>query len=162
MKTERYSYDDVIINPNDFRLPNAKGAKCYFGDSPYTLLSCANKSMGASSIPSVVYGELLKVETFGDKPFCSKYLKHTCLIIDYYQKTFYEPYDLEKEEDRDQLKFAWVKDNEGEQELSITGFEKHDGKWTWCGIDGKFLFENYKFTNGMPVGKLKEENREIV
>ena len=36
-----YTYEDIIMDPNDPRLENAIGKECYFADYPKKLLSSA-------------------------------------------------------------------------------------------------------------------------
>ena len=37
----KYTYEDIIMDPNDPRLENAIGKECYFADYPKKLLSSA-------------------------------------------------------------------------------------------------------------------------
>lgn len=39
-----YTYEDIIIDPNDPRLENAIGKECYFNDSPKMILEHANNN----------------------------------------------------------------------------------------------------------------------
>lgn len=158
MKPDKYTYNDVIINPNDDRLKGLrKGAICYFGDSPYTLLYSANKNMKTNSIPPVCYGKLLRVDAIGDKPFHSQYLKYTCIIIDGFDESEYEPFDLNKKEDRDFLRDKWYKNKYTKAESKITDFGTRDDEYLADGETGEILFEHYTFLDGSPVGKLKSD-----
>ena len=44
MAEEKYTWDDIIIDPTSDRAKEAVGKECYFGDNPTFCLNNANKN----------------------------------------------------------------------------------------------------------------------
>ena len=148
-----YTYADVIIDPNDPRVEI--GAKYCFGDIPQNLVEAANSDNDFwERLEEVSVSEAFnfKKENGGWK---------SCIIRKKEPKKKYVPFDLSDEEDRAKLRGAWVREKDGERELSVTAIyldekppfvELNDN-----GFTAEQLLESYKFLDGSPCGRLVEE-----
>lgn len=152
--SEKYTYDDVIINPNDPRVEI--GAEYCFGDIPQNLVEAANSDYdfwGRLEKVSVSDGFNFKREGGGWK---------TCIIRKKEPEKYYIPFDLSLEEDRARLRGAWVRRKEApflEQEIAglstnISLVFLNDVVSVGVGT----LLEEYEFVDGTPCGKLIKED----
>lgn len=147
----KYTYKDVIIDPNDAR---AKiGEKYYTGYTPTNCVQNANKEE--------LLTELVKNRLEGNFPFLIKNTAGTgyvcCLIKPKGPKIKYVPFDLSKKEDRDFLRGKWIRHKKYSTEILIDCFSIDTGKWYVNGYSAKPLFDNFTFLDGTPVGKKVEE-----
>lgn len=49
----KYTYEDIIINPEDKRLEGAIGKEVYCDDTPFDVLKGANRNKGAGSLSKI-------------------------------------------------------------------------------------------------------------
>ena len=154
---EKYTYADVIIDPEDPRVEIGK--EYYFSCYPSGGLNLAN--MG------IAYQKLVRVDkddSFG--PFVVKnddsFENFPCIIRKKDPEKKYVPFDLSKEEDRARLRGAWVRHKQNpDRENLITGlgdetvdFAVYFGD---LAVGTGALLENFEFVDGGPCGKLVEE-----
>lgn len=149
-----YTYDDVIINPNDPRVEIGK--EYFFANNPAEVVRLAN------AIPSG--NKLICVDYAYYAPFVTGIFedRYSCIIRKKESKKRYVPFDLSKEEDRARLRGAWVRHKQNpERENLITGlgdetvdFAVYFGD---VAVGAGVLLENFEFVDGEPCGKLAEE-----
>ena len=166
----KYTWDDIIINPNTEEAKNCIGKEVYYSDNPNLCLSYANNSNDNFC------GIIREIKTDVRNPFVLKgsVIKWTCII-------------RKKEEPKPEPKYVPFK-NRGE---FVSAFEDNTtimhvyGLWIyekigkfdekiprlvkemWCdgvivGIDShttkwKDLLERFVFENNEPCGKLQEK-----
>lgn len=146
----KYTYDDIIINPEDKRLEGAIGKKVYLDSSAIDVLKQANGEDG----PNI----LMAIHKDVAFPFQGIMFRYPFVILKKEPEVKYVPFDLSKEEDRDFLRDKWVRHKERHVEFVIREFSSNEsGKWnTYC-CSAKNLFKNFTFLDGTPVGKKVEE-----
>lgn len=151
--SDKYTYADVIIDPNDPRVEIGK--EYYFEDTAMEVLELAQDNVGSS-----ILEEIYESDNF---PFKFKGVTdgYACLIRKKEPAKKYVPFDLTKEEDRARLRGAWVREKDSGRECSITGLFL-DEKPPYVeisdeGYSSEYLLENYEFVDGTPCGKLVEE-----
>lgn len=146
----KYTYDDIIINPEDKRLEGAIGKKVYLDSSAIDVLKQANGEDGQNILMAIH-----KDVAF---PFQGIMFRYPFVILKKEPEVKYVPFDLSKEEDRDFLRDKWVRHKERHVEFVIREFSSNEsGKWnTYC-CSAKNLFKNFTFLDGTPVGKKVEE-----
>ena len=152
---EKYTYADVIIDPEDPRVEIGKEyyCSCY----PSGGLNLANMGIG--------YQELVRVDkddnSFG--PFVVKkddgIESFPCIIRKKEAKKKYVPFDLTKEEDKARLRWAWLRLKEHSNEVMVKAIYPFIGR---VSIDNEevtteFLLENYEYLDGTPCGRLVVE-----
>lgn len=149
--SEKYTYDDVIINPNDPRVEI--GAEYCFSDIPQNLVEAANSDYdfwGRLEKVSVSDGFNFKREGGG---------WNTCIIRKKEPK--YVPFDLSKEEDRAKIRGAWVKANKDlDKEQTVCGVCS-EYVYLSCQVEGynaEDFLERFTFLDGTPCGKLIKED----
>lgn len=162
---DKYTYADVIIDPNDPRVEIGK--EYYAATSISGALRAANeKNEGLLANLDSVNREPTRT-LITSKPFTISY-KHgnggeaDFLIRKKEPEKKYVPFDLTKEEDRTKLRGAWVRHKQNpERENLITGlgdetvdFAVYFGD---VAIGTGVLLENFEFVDGSPCGKLVEE-----
>ena len=154
---DKYTYADVIIDPNDPRVEIGKEyyCSCY----PSGGLNLANMGIG--------YQELVRVDkddnSFG--PFVVKkddgIESFPCIIRKKEPKKKYVPFDLRDEKDRDWIRGAWIrpKDDKVWHETQIVQIDKHVVGITNPDreVSPDELLEFWEFVDGSPCGKLVEE-----
>lgn len=150
---EKYSYSDVIIDPNDARVEIGK--EYWFADYPFNVLLFANRDDGAC------HGILSGISRGDITPFFISGKHYACLIRKKEKEKHYVPFGLTKEEDRARLRGAWVRNKNNGCERAITAiiFDE-DGDYIELNDDAfepDYLLENYEFVDGAPCGKLVEE-----
>ena len=160
---DKYTYADVIIDPNDPRVEIGK--EYYSGIVSKDVLDFANHN------EELV--KLIEVEPSTKYPFhiksdgCDCW---TCLLIRKKEpKKKYVPFDLNNPEDRKALMGKTIKANNRPfsrqyVELVISCFELVDkgaegvsGYWMANGIKEDELFHDWTFLDGSPCGKEMEE-----
>lgn len=152
---DKYTYKDIIIDPQDERLKDAIGKEVYYDDKPMLAVQHANQN--------VKIGTLIKVKKGEQFPFCVQRreaedkFNYACIILKKEPEVKYVPFDLSKKEDREALRDKWTKHKYLKTELKITNFEIQDGIWYANGREGGVLFRNYTFLDGSPVGRKVEE-----
>lgn len=156
--SDKYTYADVIINPND---PRVEIGKEYYGSCfPAGGLNLANMGIGFQQLVRVD-----KDSSFGPFVLAKKddgVESFPCLIRKKEPEKKYVPFDLSREEDRARLRGAWVRHKQNpERENLITGlgdetvdFAVYFGD---VAIGTGVLLENFEFVDGFPCGKLVEE-----
>ena len=148
---EKYTYADIIINPDDARVEIGK--EYWFADYPFNALLFANRGDGAC------HGILSGISQGDITPFFIRGKYYACIIRKKEPK--HVPFDLGKEEDRAKLRGAWIRFKETGRERCITGiFLDENPPYVEIGDYGlstEYLLENYEFVDGTPCGKLVEE-----
>lgn len=145
-----YTYDDVIIDPNDPRVEI--GADYYYGDSPRDVITRAN------SKDAIAYLAELEAADVG----CSFYIDdfhHQCIIRKKEPEKKYVPFDLSREKDRARLRGAWVKTKaDPDKQQNVCGMCSQY-VYLSCqaeGYDAEEILEKFTFLDGTPCGKLVE------
>lgn len=151
---EKYTYADVIINPNDKRVKIRE--KYYMGGTPNGVLEIANK---ANELFTDI---LIDIDDKDDFPFISgsSHGYYCCLIKPKDSQVKYTPYDLSKKEVRDKLRGKWIvrKDNELVNEEVIFRFAQDGIGFFHCnGYTAKELLDMFTFSDGTPCGEKVEE-----
>ena len=157
---DKYTYADVIIDPNDLRVEIGK--EYYFGDSPAEVLRHARKDKDAEV--------LQRVEKDWDDPFIENLgYRSICIIRKKEPKKKYVPFDFDDPEVRKALMGKTIKaDNRPFSrqyvEFTISCFELVDegaegvgGYWMANGIKEDELFHDWTFLDGSKCGKEMEE-----
>ena len=150
---DKYTYADVIIDPNDPRVEFGK--EYYFGVFPKEALEYANKN-GRGAL-------LEDIDLVSNFPFSMENFDESapCIIRKKEPEKKYVPFDLSKEEDRARLRGAWVRVKERtiweEQITSLNPIFIFLGRDGEDGIKPDYLFNHYEFVDGTPCGKLVEE-----
>ena len=154
---EKYTYADVIIDPEDPRVEIGK--EYYFGDNVGKLLWGVRTGWETEVLRNVY-----KVAgTY--EPFYNGRASFSCIIRRKEPEKKYVPFDLSKEEDRNTLRGKWVQDSRHGNEWMIVGFyldetggQGYKAKLSRknAGFTGSELLERFTFLDGTPIGKLKE------
>ena len=153
--SEKYTYDDVIINPKDPRVEIGK--EYYFGDGPSHLLWGVRTGWEARTLVKVCK------DAPSEDPFYNGSARFQCIIRKKQPKKKYVPFDLNDPEVRKSLRGRWIKADSGEYQIS--GFRSIDGEdgeeWevavAFGVISSKNLFDRWTFEDGSKCGKLVEE-----
>ena len=156
--SEKYTYADVIIDPEDPRVEIGK--EYYFAITPSVCISKANSNG--------LYARLYDIDVEDDYPFRTEnHGRVACIIRKKGPK--YVPFDLNNPEDRKALMGKTIKANNRPfsrqyVELVISCFELVDkgaegvsGYWMADGIKEDELFHDWTFLDGSPCGKEMEE-----
>lgn len=88
---DKYTWDDIIINPNDPRLEGAIGKEVYTANSPFICVRKANRSGD--------YKELTRIDSDLPCPFITQNSSWNCII-------------LKKEPTYDERQAEWIKEND--------------------------------------------------
>ena len=150
--SDKYTYADVIIDPDDPRVEIGK--EYYFALTPKQALEFANAN-GRGAV-------LIKVDTSrGGYPFCFENFIESvpCIIRKKEPEKKYVPFDLTKEEDRAKLRGAWIrKKNYPSIEYQIHGL---NAMYVFLSDnEGRLpvtLLAMFEFVDGSPCGRLVEE-----
>lgn len=154
---EKYTYKDVIIDPEDPRVEIGK--EYYLNDVPSVLLCEAREGVGSRILKDVQKDQ--------ESPFVSFLgYSYNCLIRKKEPEKQYVPFDLSNEEARKSLKGRWIKSTDGEYQIS--GFHSYDGEdgteWkvaiAYKYISPEVLLALWTFDDGTPCGKLVEVEEE--
>ena len=152
--SNKYTYQDVIIDPNDPRVEI--GAEYYFSDFPADCLGLAN----SEETDPFAFGTLKKIDKDLVSPFSLKGGKFFCCMIrKKATKGKYIPFDLSKSEVRDKLRGRWIRHKFQRHELCINAFFGDAVKsdmFTAMVFDAKLLFREWEFFDGSPCGELVE------
>lgn len=159
--SEKYTYADVIIDPDDPRVEIGK--EYYFGDGPSHLLWGVRTGWEARTLVKVCK------DAPSEDPFYNGSARFQCIIRKKEPKKKYVPFDLSNPEDRKALMGKTIKANNQPfsrqyVELVISCFELVDkgaegvsGYWMANGIKEDELFHDWTFLDGSPCGKEMEE-----
>ena len=151
----KYTYEDIIINPEDKRLEGAIGKEVYYNDLPFDVLQDANKNGEVG-----IFSEIDKAQDSG-YPFSvntgNNEVVFSCIIIKKEPTVKYVPFDLSKKEDRDFLRGKWVKKKDTEDEYQLTLFTHVGYLWLALANNGQDFYDYFTFLDGTPVGKKVEE-----
>ena len=153
MKKEKYTYADVIIDPNDERVKI--GVDYYFGLNPTKLLELVNKGWESFKLTKVDIDScnpfIRREEEYGDQ--------FSCIIKVKESQAKYVPYDLSKKEVRYKLRGKWIVYKHGGCSLEelIHCFVKTDGIWSCNSMTAERLLRDYTFPDGTPCGEKVEE-----
>ena len=167
-----YTYEDIIMDPEDPRLEGAIGKVCYFNDSPKMILEHANNNSPNN------FFSLKEINKNNEYPFTDgKYEDVWTLIIIKKEepKPEYVPFESKEEfieafHYHDNANYSetedilmnygmWLKDKNSHEIFLVTGVFNQsihicdfDSDESW----GELLNE-YTFLDGSPCGRLKEE-----
>ena len=150
---EKYTYKDVIIDPEDPRVEIGK--EYYFGDFPKEALEYANKN-GRGAL-------LEDIDLVSNFPFLMENFDESapCLIRKKEAKKKYVPFDLDDPIVRQNLKLKWIRRKDNSETKLIWWFWRNsfDGKWVIDeDIATEELLSDWVFdSDGSPCGKLVEE-----
>ena len=146
----KYTYANIIIDPNDKRLEGAIGKEVYYDDTPFDVLQDANKNGEVG-----IFSKIDKTQDNG-YPFSvntgNNEIGYCCIIIKKEPEVKYVPFDLSKKEDRDFLRGKWVRYKMTGDEYQITSLSSNLA----IGITGEELLKYYTFLDGSPVGKKED------
>lgn len=147
----KYTYEDVIIDPNDKRIELWE--EYYFGNTPFQCLQCARTDK--------LKNFLKKVFKDSDKPFSysSEGLHGFPCIIRAKSSKKYIPFDLSQPEVRDKLRGKWVRSSysDGMTEMLLNQFYRRENKtWAVNGYSTDILLKEFVFLDGTPCGELVE------
>lgn len=148
----KYTYEDVIIDPEDPRVEIGK--EYYLNDIPSVLLREAREGVGSRILKDVQKDQ--------DSPFVSFLgYSYNCLIRKKEPEKRYVPFDLSNEEDRAKLRGAWIKVKYGNyreyQIISLSSEIIYCGHTRDLGFSPISLLEAFEFVDGTPCGKLVKE-----
>lgn len=149
----KYTYADIIIDPQDERLKDAIGKKVYYSDNPSQALIYANTDKLTGKLVQIYK---TNISPFGIVEGREKNI-YVCIILKKKLEVKYVPFDLSKKEDRDFLRDKWYKNKYTKAESKITSFGVRDGEYLADGETGEILYEHHTFLDGSPVGKKVEE-----
>lgn len=149
----KYTYKDIIIDPQDERLKGAIGKEVYYSDNPSQALIYANTDKLTGKLVQIYK---TNITPFGIVEGREKNI-YVCIILKKEPKVKYVPFDLSKKEDRDALRGKWIKHKKYGTELLIDCFSLDTTKWYVNGYSAKPLFDNFLFLDGSPIGKKVEE-----
>lgn len=142
---ERYSYKDVIIDPEDPRVEI--GAEYYYGWAPYSVVINANDDRSAM--------RLTRIRTDYGGPFVFGGVDYCCIIHKKKPERKWVPFDLSKPEVREDLRGRWIRKAGGKAETMIWGFWQNS-----CGdvivnmkLSAKDLVKSWVFEDGSPCGE---------
>ena len=155
----KYTFKDIIIDPEDERLKDAIGKKVYFGNNPQLTLNEARNDEDLGTLSSIEVKNAFPFSINGTGLLANDlYGGYICIILKKEEpKVKYVPFDLSKKEDRDALRGKWIKHKRYGTEILIDCFSLDTGKWYVNGYSAKPLFCNFLFLDGSPVGKKVEE-----
>lgn len=145
----KYTYEDIIINPNDKRLEGAVGKEVYLETSAIDVLKQANEN----DIPNI----LMAIHKDVAFPFQGIMFRYPFVILKKEPEVKYVPFDLSKKEDRDFLRGKWVKKKDTENEYQLTLFTHKGYSWRALANTGQEFYDYFTFLDGTPVGKKVEE-----
>ena len=151
----KYTYADVIIDPNDKRLEGAIGKEVYYSDLPFDVLQGANNNLGVVTLSKIDteqvdgYPFSVRTENIG--------LDCVCIILKKEPEVKYVPFDLSKKEDRDFLRGKWVKKKDTGNEYQLIHFTHIDSLWRALANTGQEFYDYFTFLDGSPVGKKVEK-----
>ena len=166
-----YTYEDIIMDPEDPRLEGAIGKVCYFNDSPKMILEHANNNSPNN------FFSLKEINKNNEYPFTDgKYEDVWTLIIIKKEEPKLEYVPFESKEEfieafhyHDNANYSetedilmnygmWLKDKNSHEIFLVTGVFNQsihicdfDSDESW----GELLNE-YTFLDGSPCGRLKE------
>ena len=151
---EKYTYADVIIDPEDPRVEIGK--EYYFGDNVGKLLWGVRTGWETE-----VLHDVYKVAgTY--EPFYNGRASFSCIIRKKEPEKRYVPFDLSLPEDRARLIGAWIRYKDGECAYCIVGISPDEAAPCVTIWDNEIplglLLEKYTFLDGTPCGKLVEVN----
>ena len=145
----KYTYEDIIIDPNDKRLEGAVGKEVYLETSAIDVLKQANGEDGPNILMAIHKDEVY--------PFQGIKFRYPFAILKKEPKVKYVPFDLSKEEDRAFLRGKWVKKKDTGNEHQLIHFTHIDNLWRALANTGQELYDYFTFLDGTPVGKKVEE-----
>lgn len=159
--SEKYTYADVIIDPEDPRVE--------IGKEYYSSKNIPDALFKANEGDEMFCYKLLSVHDGAYGPFWMD--KDSPSSFDFLIRKKepvkkYVPFDLSNEEARKSLKGRWIKSTDGEYQIS--GFHSYDGEdgteWevaiAYKYISPEVLLALWTFDDGTPCGKLVEVEEE--
>lgn len=148
----KYTYADVIIDPNDERVEIGKEYYCH--DIPIDTLKEANDDSDTGILTDVIVDSTRPFQMDNNETISS----WACIIRKKEPEKKYVPFDLSKEEDRAKLRGAWIRQKElpniDRLIIGIGDVYVNAGGSTQ---NAKALLDHYEFVDGTPCGKLAVE-----
>ena len=118
MAEEKYTWDDIIIDPTSDRAKKAVGKDCYFGATPIGCIKNANDDKNSSVLREVRSNEF--------SPFItSNYGSYSCIIV-------------KKEESYEERAKKWIEQNdlkEGDYVKVTRKVNDHEDEWQGLWLD---------------------------
>ena len=158
-----YAYDDIVtakdIRTGKVRKEDIIGKKGWFTNNPYHLKGAIEEGDMDILVSGVVSDIPEDNPGFADE----NTLFPWNFFIPDKEEDDYIPFDLNSEEVRKSLKGRWIESTDGEYQIS--GFHSFDGEdgteWMVATADRyispEVLLSLWKFDDGTPCGKLKED-----
>lgn len=144
--SERYSYKDVIIDPEDPRVE--VGAEYFFSRQPQSVLRDA--------IHGYYPRRLVRVDDEEIFPFfVDRFNGYSCLIRKKEPEKKHVPFDLSKPEVREDLRGRWIRRVDGKAETMVWGFWLNSGGDVIVNrnLSAEDLVKNWAFEDGSPCGE---------
>lgn len=148
-----YTYEDIIMDPNDPRLEGAIGKVCYFNDSPKMILEHANNNSPNN------FFSLKEINKNNEYPFTDgKYKDVWTLIIIKKEEPKPEYVPFESKEEFIEAYHYHDNANYSETEDILMNY----GMWLWSEVDGSYKLVTEIWNAGVVIGddKMRITNEE--
>lgn len=148
-----YTYEDIIMDPEDPRLEGAIGKVCYFNDSPKMILEHANNNSPNS------FFSLKEINKNNEYPFTDgKYEDVWTLIIIKKEEPKPEYVPFESKEEFIEAYHYHDNANYSETEDILMNY----GMWLWSEVDGSYKLVTEIWNAGVVIGddKMRITNEE--
>ena len=148
-----YTYEDIIMDPEDPRLEGAIGKVCYFNDSPKMILEHANNNSPNN------FFSLKEINKNNEYPFTDgKYEDVWTLIIIKKEEPKPEYVPFESKEEFIEAYHYHDNANYSETEDILINY----GMWLWSEVDGSYKLVTEIWNAGVVIGddKMRITNEE--
>lgn len=146
-----YTYEDIIINPQDPRVEIGK--TYYFALGAQACIDYANRGVRERTLE--------RIDESLYNPFIGDEKDYPFIIRKKEPWKKYVPFDLSKEEDRGQLKGRWIRKKDNSEIKLIWWLWELDGKWMIDeDINPQQLLNDWVFEDGSPCGLAVEEDEQ--
>ena len=148
-----YTYEDIIMDPEDPRLEGAIGKECYFNDSPKMILEHANNNSPNN------FFSLKEINKNNEYPFTDgKYEDVWTLIIIKKEEPKPEYVPFESKEEFIEAYHYHNNANYSETEDILMNY----GMWLWSEVDGSYKLVTEIWNAGVVIGddKMRITNEE--
>ena len=148
-----YTYEDIIMDPEDPRLEGAIGKVCYFNDSPKMILEHANNNSPNN------FFSLKEINKNNEYPFTDgKYEDVWTLIIIKKEEPKPEYVPFESKEEFIEAYHYHDNANYSETEDILMNY----GMWLWSEVDGSYKLVTEIWNAGVVIGddKMRITNEE--
>ena len=148
-----YTYEDIIMDPEDPRLEGAIGKVCYFNDSPKMILEHANNNSPNN------FFSLKEINKNNEYPFTDgKYEDVWTLIIIKKEEPKPEYVPFESKEEFIEAFHYHDNANYSETDDILLNY----GMWLWSNVDGSYKLVTEILNAGVVIGddKMRRTNEE--